>query len=347
MDENACWEAVLARDARYDGVFYTAVKTTGVYCRPSCPGRHPLRKNVTFFETPDAAEQAGFRPCKRCRPRETARPQADLVQRVCDYLVAHLDERISLEALSQEFNLSPYHLQRTFKKAMGISPRAYQEARRLEQFKTQVRSGDTVTGALYEVGYSSSSRLYDQTPLGMTPAVYRNGGKDMQIGYTLVDSQLGRLLVAATQRGVCAVYLGDSDQPLEAALTKEYPEATIHRMDSNFSAWVNAILSYLDGKQPQLDLPLDVQATAFQRQVWQALQTIPYGETRTYEEIAESVGKPKAARAVGHACATNPVSMVIPCHRVVRSNGELGGYRWGLDRKAALLKTEQEHVLAG
>jgi AraC family transcriptional regulator, regulatory protein of adaptative response / methylated-DNA-[protein]-cysteine methyltransferase len=227
---------------------------------------------------------------------------------------------------------------------MGITPRQYAEAYRRGQLKTQLKEGESVTRALYEVGYSSSSRLYERTPaqLGMTPTAYRRGGKGMSISYTTVDCPLGRLLVAATEKGVCAVSLGDSDTSLESTLLSEYPAATIERDDHRLGQWVNALLNYLSGEQPHLKLPIDVQSTAFQWRVWEELQTIPYGSTRSYSEIAQAVGNPRAARAVAQACATNPVALVIPCHRVVRENGDPGGYRWGKDRKEHLLAQEQK-----
>ena len=350
INDADCWQAVLDRDASFDGRFVLAVRSTHIYCRPSCPARRPLRKNVTFFALPEAAERAGYRPCKRCRPRDIAvrDPQAEVVQQVCRYIAAHLDESLTLDELGAQVNVSPFHLQRTFKQVMGISPREYAEACRLDQLKTHLRNGDSVTGALYEAGFNSSSRLYDRAPasLGMTPAAYRKGGAGMRIGYTIVDSPLGRLLVAATERGVCAVSLGD-DTVLESTLLGEYPAAQIQRDDTHLHQWVSAILDYLNGWQPHLDLPVDVQATAFQRRVWQELQNIPYGETRSYSEVARAIGSPKAVRAVANACANNPAALVIPCHRVVREDGSLGGYRWGIQRKAALLQQEREHAQIG
>jgi AraC family transcriptional regulator of adaptative response/methylated-DNA-[protein]-cysteine methyltransferase len=232
---------------------------------------------------------------------------------------------------------------------MGITPRQYAEACRIQEVKARLREGDSVTGALYDAGFASSSHFYMQASasLGMTPGAYRRGGQGMMIHYTIVDCTLGRLLVGATEKGVCAVSLSDNDTVLEAALRKEYPAADITRDEGDFNGWVSAILDYLNGWQPHLDLPLDLQATAFQRRVWQALQAIPYGETRSYSQIAQALGNSKAARAVARACATNPVAVVIPCHRVVREDGDLGGYRWGLDRKTALLKQERDGVKVG
>lgn len=349
MNEDACWQAVCSRDTSTDTVFVYAVRTTGIYCRPSCPARKPRRERVCFFATPAEAEQAGFRPCQRCLPQHdqaaTPHPQAHLVQRICQVLETRIDQPPTLEALGAEFSLSPHHLQRVFKRVMGMSPRQYVEACRMQALKARLREGATVTEALYEAGYQSSSRLYEHAAghMGMTPGQYRQRGAGMHITYTIVDSPLDRLLVAATEQGICAVYLGDNDDELQAALALEYPQATRYPDDTDLLPWVEALLRHLDGQQPHLALPLDVQATAFQWQVWQALRAIPYGSTRTYGELAAEIGKPGAARAVGRACATNPVSLVVPCHRAVREDGTPGGYRWGVERKHALLAHEAQH----
>ena len=344
MFEENYWQAVLNRDSQSDGTFVFGVRSTGIYCNPSCPARHPRREQVIFFTRPEAAEEAGFRACRRCRPGETSvyELQVEMVQRACRYIEAHIDGPITLTDLGKEVGVSPYHLQRVFKGVVGITPRQYVEACRLGQLKTRLKDGESVTEALYDAGYGSSSRLYERAPeqLGMTPAVYRQGGRDMHIGYTIVDCPLGRLLVAATGRGICAISLGDTDAELEHALQKEYPAAEIQRSEAELSHGVNALLGYLNGERPHLDLPVDVQATAFQWRVWQVLRAIPYGSTRSYGEVAEALGDPKAARAVARACATNPVALVIPCHRVVREDGALGGYRWGLERKRLLLEGE-------
>jgi AraC family transcriptional regulator, regulatory protein of adaptative response / methylated-DNA-[protein]-cysteine methyltransferase len=345
IDEEIGWQAVIARDSRFDGAFVIGVRTTGIYCRPSCPARKPHRENVVFFSTSDMAREEGFRPCLRCHPDDVA-PQLRMVEQACRYIEERADQTITLSELGEAVGVSPHHLQRTFKRVMGISPRAYADQRRMGTFKLQVKGQDDVTSAMYDAGFGSSSRLYERAPaqLGMTPGTYRRGGKGMQIDYTIVDSPLGRLLVAATERGVCAVYLGDVDTELEASLLKEYPAAEIQRDGAGLGSWVGAIVEHLRGQQPHLDLPLDLQATAFQRRVWETLRAIPYGTTRTYTEIAHILGQPTATRAVARACATNPVSIVVPCHRVVRGDGSLAGYRWGIDRKQALL--EQERTLA-
>lgn len=342
LDEESCWEATLRRDTGLDGAFVYAVRSTGIYCRPSCPARRPRRDQVLFFPAPDAAERAGFRACRRCRPRQAA-PQADLVHRACRYIDEHLDGPLTLEALGAALEVSPYHLQRTFKRVMRITPRQYAEVRRVEHVKTHLRDGGDVTTALYDAGYGSSSRFYERAGahLGMTPSAYRRGARGLRITYTIVDCALGRLLVGTTERGVCAVSLGDRDADLEAFLNREYPAAEISREDDDHAAWVDAIVRHLDGREPQLDLPVDVQATAFQWRVWETLRAIPYGSTRSYGEIARAIGEPAAARAVAKACATNPVAVVIPCHRAVRGDGGTGGYRWGVARKRALLERER------
>jgi len=339
------WQAVLARDPGFDGDFVFAVSSTRIYCRPSCPARRPNRERVSFFTLPEAAEQAGFRACRRCRPQEApARdPQVDMVQRVCRFMEGQDENPITLAALSEHVGLSAFHLQRVFKSVMGITPRQYADACRIGKFKVRLRDGESVTSAMYDAGFGSSSRLYERAPseLGMTPATYGRGGRGAKINYTITRSALGRLLVAATERGVCAVKLGDSDQALQADLKKEYPAAEIRRMDTALQKPVELLLDYLAGKQPHLDLPLDIQATAFQWQVWEQLRAIPYGKTRSYGEVAKAMGQPTAVRAVARACASNRVALVIPCHRVIREDRSLGGYRWGLERKRKLLEQER------
>jgi AraC family transcriptional regulator of adaptative response/methylated-DNA-[protein]-cysteine methyltransferase len=340
MDERGCWQAVMERNRGADGSFVYAVRSTGIYCRPSCPSRRPRREQVVFFEEPGAAERAGFRPCRRCRPLEK---RDGLVERVCRYIETHLEEDVKLGALAGREGISAHHLLRTFKRALGITPRQYADARRFASLKSSLRKTGNVADAVYAAGYGSSSRVYERSEsrLGMTPGTYRKGGIDMRIHYTIVNSPMGRLLVGATDRGVCAVSLGDSDPKLETFLRDEYPNAEISRNRNGMSRWVGAILEHLRGRQPQLDLPVDVQATVFQCRVWEELRAIPYGATRSYSEVARAIGRPTATRAVARACATNPVSIVIPCHRVLREDGNLGGYRWGIERKRALIA--QEH----
>jgi AraC family transcriptional regulator, regulatory protein of adaptative response / methylated-DNA-[protein]-cysteine methyltransferase len=347
MYEEEYWQAVLERDSRANGKFVYGVRSTGIYCRPTCPSRRPQREQVVFFAQPAIAEEAGFRACLRCQPRgNEGDAQVELVQRTCRYIEQHLDETLRLEDLSAELGLSPAYAQRLFKRVMGISPRQYAEAQRLELIKSQLKEGSPVTRALYEVGYSSSSRLYERAPeqLGMTPTAYKRGGAGMTIAYTIVDSPLGRLLVAATERGICRVGLHDSDEVLADTLRHEYPAAEIRQDETRLRGWVQALVSHLQGEQPHLDLPVDIRATAFQWRVWEELRNIPYGETRSYSEIASAIGQPQARRAVAQACKQNPVPLIIPCHRVVRGDGSQGGYRWGAERKKRLLEQEANEL---
>jgi AraC family transcriptional regulator, regulatory protein of adaptative response / methylated-DNA-[protein]-cysteine methyltransferase len=336
------WRASVARDPRADGVFFLAVRSTGIYCRPSCPARRPLRHNVLFFRTQQEAEHHGFRPCRRCRPNE-ALGAAVLVERAAHLLRATEDGSPRLNVIAAQLGTSAGVLRRAFQQVTGLAPRDLAEALRLERFKNLLRNGKNITEALYETGYGSSSRVYERSnaQLGMTPATYRKGGKGMKIGYTVAKSDLGRVLVAATERGVSAVYLGSNEARLLAELRAEYPQAQIAPAQGSFERWVREILQRTEGKPPRRDLPLDLQATAFQRRVWQELQKISWGATRTYSDVARALGRPKAVRAVAHACASNPVSVIVPCHRVIRSDGSLAGYRWGLSRKQKLLAKEQ------
>ncbi|GCE26387.1 bifunctional transcriptional activator/DNA repair enzyme protein Ada [Dictyobacter alpinus] len=342
------WLAVVERDSNSDGDFVYAVHSTGIYCKPSCPSRKPNRKQVSFFNDAESAESEGYRACRRCQPQlqQSYNAAAEaIVQQVCTYINEHLEERLTLAQLGEEVHMSPYHLQRIFKHNTGITPRQYVDARRMEQFKARLREGEAITAAVYDAGYGSTSRLYERVPthLGMTPNSYRQGGQDMQIAYTIVTSPLGQLLVAATSKGICAVSLGDNQEELEAGLQQEYAAAQIYQDGSQLQTWVNNILDYLEGERSwnQLNVPIDVQATAFQWRVWEMLRSIPVGETRSYGEIAQSLGDKKKARAVAQACANNPVALIIPCHRVVRGDGETGGYRWGIERKRRLLTQEK------
>jgi AraC family transcriptional regulator, regulatory protein of adaptative response / methylated-DNA-[protein]-cysteine methyltransferase len=342
LDEHR-WDSVMRHDRSADGTFVYAVSSTGVYCRPSCPSRRARRDRVVFFDRPADAERAGYRACRRCHPNaEPKDPWIDKIQRACVYL-SNVDGHVSLAALATRLGGSPYHLQRNFKRIVGVTPREYADACRLRKVRRSLRRGADVTGAMFDAGYGSSSRFYERAApkLGMRPATYRRGGKGMDIRFQVVESPLGRLLVAATTRGVCAVCMGTSDAELERALSREYPEATIARDEGALARWTRDILAHLAGKRPRLDLPLDVQTTAFEWQVWQALAAIPYGETRSYSEVAASIGRPRAVRAVANACAHNPVAVAIPCHRVVPATGGPGGYRWGAARKKALLAREQ------
>jgi AraC family transcriptional regulator, regulatory protein of adaptative response / methylated-DNA-[protein]-cysteine methyltransferase len=341
--EERMWAAVTGKDPRFDGQFVFAVTSTKIYCRPTCPSRRPNREHVKFFDVPAAAEQAGFRACLRCEPRRTVDSQVELTQRICRFLDERHTESVNLADLAAHFGVSSFHLQRTFKRIMGISPHQYLRAIRVGNFKSLVREGKPVTQALYDSGFNSSSRLYEhaQSELGMTPATYGRGGRGMTINYTIAASPFGRLLVAVTDRGVCAVRLADTDHELEQDLRAEFPAAMIKHDETALREPVEKILNHLTNNEPRLDLPLDIRATAFQLQVWEKLRAIPYGQTVSYGDVAKALGKPGAVRAVGRACATNPVALVIPCHRVVREDQTLGGYRWGLDRKQQLLEHER------
>ena len=352
MNNPELWNAVLSRDASRDGSFVFAVRSTGIYCRPSCPARRPKREQVSFFQIPEAAEQAGFRACKRCHPRRARvnDPQIELVRRVCHLIDEHDEEPVTLKRIGAITGVSPNHLQRTFKQIMGITPRQYAESQRVKRFKAGIKNGASVAHAMYDAGYGSSRSLYEKSSaqLGMTPATYGRGGKGMRIVFTIADSSLGRLLVAATERGICAVTLGDSDTELTRALFAEYPAASIDSKDVSISPslnlWLHAVLDSLNGTVRKVELPMDIQATAFQWRVWEELRRIPFGSTRSYQEIAKAIGKPNAVRAVARACASNRLALVIPCHRVIRENKELGGYRWGMERKRRLLQQESDRM---
>ena len=338
------WDAVVARDSRHDGQFVFAVATTGVYCRPSCAARRPRRENVQFFARPEAAEQAGFRACLRCRPKAiSGNRELDSVKSICRFIEQHLDEPLTLDRLGKEFHQSPFHLQRRFKAALGVTPREYADSCRLRTLKRNLQAGDSVTRAMYDAGYGSSSRLYERTAsqLGMTPDKYRRGAIAASIRYLCADSPLGRMLIAATDRGICAIQFAASDGELLEGLKREFPFAARKSDEGGLQSWVSALLQHMRGKNLDSSLPLDIRATAFQRRVWAYLQSIPFGKTKSYSQVAKAIGNPKAHRAVARACAANPVAVAIPCHRVVREDGSLGGYRWGLERKKTLLAMEQ------
>jgi AraC family transcriptional regulator of adaptative response/methylated-DNA-[protein]-cysteine methyltransferase len=369
------WQAVVDRDRSLDGTFVFAVSSTGIFCRPSCPAKRPRPENVSFFDHALEAEQAGYRACLRCRPKAVdGNPQSALVRAICRYIEQHvvdqhIEERLTLSLLAKHFRRSPFHLQRTFKAVLGVSPKAYMDACRLRQVKQNLQAGHSVTTALYAAGYGSSSRLYERTAtqLGMTPEKYRRGAvaavvrytivgdtsigdtnvrdtnvRDTNVRYTIAGSPLGRMLIAATDKGICAINFADSDQQLVQGLIREFPFAVRRRDDAAMSQWRESLTRLIQGQDPNPSLPLDIRATAFQRRVWEALQRIPRGETRSYSAVAKKIGMPKATRAVARACATNPVAVAIPCHRVVRQDGELGGYRWGIERKERLLALEKE-----
>ncbi len=371
----ARWRAALRRDARRDGTFVFAVRSTGIYCRPSCPARRPNRQQVTFFRTAEEAGRAGFRPCRRCAPERAREVPADSAPRaagsgpmeaaasagaagagaaagapgpagwiadICRAIDSDPEYSARLADLAARAGLAPHRLLRAFRRATGVTPRQYADAVRMRRVRDGLQRGEDVTAALYDAGFGSASRLYERSAahLGMTPARYRRGGSGERIDFTTLASPLGRLLVAATGRGVCAVRLGDSDAALAAGLRREYPRAEVRRSPALLRAWGRAVLEQVLGRPPLRELPLDVRATAFQRRVWEALRAIPPGQTRTYAQIARALGRPRAARAVGGACARNPVAILVPCHRAVRGDGGLGGYAWGLARKRELLRRE-------
>jgi len=343
-EDDKSWLAVAARDSKFDGKFVFAVASTGVYCRPSCPAKRPRRENVTFFSRPEHAERAGFRACLRCRPRLlSGNPQAEAVKAICRYIEQHLEEGITLERLGKTFHQSGFHLQRRFKAVLGITPREYADACRMRRLKRNLQAGDNVTRALYDAGYGSSSRLYEKTAsqLGMTPDKYRRGAIAASIRYACADSPLGRMLIAATERGICSIQFAETDGELIEGLKREFPFAVRKPDEGGLEAWIKAVLSRMAGKEVSASLPLDIRATAFQRRVWTYLQSIPFGRTKSYGEVAKAIGQPTASRAVARACATNPVAVAIPCHRVVREDGSISGYRWGVERKKALLEMEQ------
>jgi AraC family transcriptional regulator of adaptative response/methylated-DNA-[protein]-cysteine methyltransferase len=344
-----CWRAVQKHDARHDGCFVYGVITTGVYCRPSCPSRRPLVKNVRFYETTVDAERAGLRPCLRCRPSSTLgiNPSSERIGQVCRYIESHSDESLKIDELAKLVGMGKSHLQRVFKVVVGLTPKQYLDAVRLKQLKKGLKEAGDVAEAVYGAGYGSSSRVYEKadTRLGMTPNQYRHGGRGVTIIHATIASPLGLITIGATDRGLCFLQFGDTRTSLVRMLEKEYPEASISAMPKpyhpDFEKWVAALNAYLAGTQPHLDLPLDIRATAFQIRVWNYLQSIPYGEVQSYGEVAAAIGQPKAVRAVARACSANRVALVIPCHRVIRGTGRLGGYRWGLARKRVLLDRER------
>ena len=344
VNDDRAWRAVVQRDKRFDDAFVYAVRSTGVYCKPSCASRQPLRTNVRFFSTADDAEAAGFRSCLRCRPRDSSAAGDAAVERARAFLDAHADRVVSLQELSSHVGLSSSHLQRSFKRATGFSPKEYQDGNRVKQLKSRLRAGDSVSRATYEAGFGSSSRVYERSDreLGMTPAAFRRGGRGVQIAYTITRVPLGRVLVATTERGVCAVELGATEDEVLASLEKDFPEASIKRGDARHAEWIDAIVDAVRDPHHVVgaDVPLDMQGTAFQRRVWKALREIPAGSRRSYAEVAKAIGHPTASRAVARACATNRLAVVVPCHRVVRGDGALSGYKWGPERKKRLLDDE-------
>lgn len=340
------WRAIVERDSRFDGIVYYAVLSTGIYCRPSCASRKPRPDRVKLFFDQEEAQRAGFRPCRRCHPEQAGHSNAQIesVRRVCRYIDANLEASLTLRELGSAARLDPYHLQKLFKRTTGVTPRQYIEARRLTAFKVELRvNGRGVTDATYEVGYGSSSRVYERAAqqIGMTPATYRKGAPGVRIRYATGECSLGRMLLAATDRGICSVKVGSSDSILIAELFKEFPKAIMEGDQNTLGPWVDQVVAQVERGDVPFSLPLDIQATAFQRRVYEALRRIPRGEIRSYSQLATEIGDPKSCRAVAQACANNPVAVVIPCHRVVQADGGLGGYRWGRERKKKLLDREK------
>jgi AraC family transcriptional regulator of adaptative response/methylated-DNA-[protein]-cysteine methyltransferase len=341
--DGARWTAVVARDAAFDGQFVTAVETTGIYCRPSCPAKRPKRENVRFFATPAEAERAGFRPCKRCKPTEAslAEQQAEKVRAACR-LIETADEAPKLDDLAKAVGLSPYHFHRLFKAVLGVTPKAYATAHRHNRVRDELGRSATVTQAIYGAGFNSNGRFYANSSeiLGMTPSQFRAGGAEAEIKFAIGQSSLGLVLIAASDKGVCAILFGDDPDGLVRDLNKQFPRARLLGGDAAFEALAAKVIRFVEDPRPGLDLPLDIRGTAFQHRVWQALRRIPAGSTASYAEIAKAIGAPKAVRAVARACATNRIAVAIPCHRVIGSDGSLTGYAGGLERKRALLAKE-------
>ena len=340
-DDSARWTAVVSRDRNLDGHFVYAVATTGVYCRPSCSSRQPLRKNVHFFASPTDAEAAGFRACKRCRPSAVGETHNIMIAKAID-IIRTAESAPRLEDLSRRFGVSPFHFHRLFKAATGITPKAFFNAERMRRLKAELASGESVTSAIYGAGYGSSSRFYETSGqrLGMTARLFARGAPGVAMRFAIGECSLGNILVAATERGIALVEFGDDPQTLIRSLQDHFPLAELIGADPAFERLVATVVSLVEDPTRRSDLPLDVQGTAFQEQVWQALKEIPAGSTATYAEIAARIGKPSSMRAVANACGANRVAVLIPCHRVVRTDGSAGGYRWGVDRKAELIRRE-------
>jgi AraC family transcriptional regulator of adaptative response/methylated-DNA-[protein]-cysteine methyltransferase len=344
LDLEACWTAVENRDAAADGSFFYGVRTTGVYCRPGCASRRPLRTNTVFFETTEAAEAAGFRACKRCRPTDGSAASRHIaaIEKACA-LLRTSETMPGLAELADAAGISRFHFHRVFKQITGVTPREYARSHRLGRFGDKLDAGQPIAASIYGTGFGSSSRAYEAAPagLGMTPGARRRGGSGETIRFVTVETPLGWALVAATERGICMTALGDNRDTLGAALRQRFPAAAVIAEDAGLKGWAERIVRFITAPDQNLDLPLDIRGTAFQARVWRALQKIPLGKTASYSEIAAALGQPKAVRAVAQACAANKLALIVPCHRVIRSDGDLGGYRWGLERKRALLARER------
>jgi AraC family transcriptional regulator of adaptative response/methylated-DNA-[protein]-cysteine methyltransferase len=341
--DDARWAAFLARDAAFDGHFYVAVETTGIYCRPSCPARRPKRENVAFYNTAADAERAGFRPCKRCKPDQPSlfQEHAEKVREACR-LIETAEEEPKLDVLARAVDLSPYHFHRIFKSALGVTPKAYATAHRNKRVREELSRSATVTEAIYGAGFNSNGRFYATSSevLGMTPSQFRSGGPNAEIKFAIGDSSLGLVLVAASDKGVCAIFFGDDVKGLERDLKKLFPHARFVGDHPAFEQLTSKVIGFVEDPSIDLDLPLDIRGTAFQHRVWDALRRIPVGSTASYGEIAKAIGAPKSVRAVARACGSNRIAVAIPCHRVIGSDGSLTGYRGGIERKRALLAKE-------
>ncbi len=337
------WLAVQRRDPRADGQFVYSVASTGIYCRPVCPSRLAMRKHIAFHDSAAAAEQAGFRACRRCRPNgaSQAARHAEAAAKACR-IIESSETSPALETLANAVGLSRFHFQRIFKNAIGVTPREYAAAKRSGTVKSNLRSNGTITEAIYGAGFSSSSRFYERADeiLGMTPSEYRNGGSGVAIRFAIAKSTLGLVLVAGTVRGICAIRFGEDRATLEEELRRDFSRASVEKADEEFKKWVTGVVAQIEQPSRTFDPPLDIRGTAFQQRVWQALREIPLGKTASYTEVAARIGRPAAVRAVAGACAANPVAVIVPCHRVVRSDGGLSGYFWGVDRKRKLLERE-------
>lgn len=343
FDEDSRWLAVVGRDSAADGTFFYSVRTTGVYCRPSCAARTPRHENVAFHETRAEAERAGFRPCKRCEPDRPPKSerQSRLVAELCR-LIETSEQAPSLQELAARAGLSAFHTHRVFKRVTGLTPKAYAAAARAKRVRSALDTMDTVTEAIYEAGYGSSARFYEKSEglLGMTPTEYRSGGADVVIRFAVGECSLGAILVAATERGVCAILLGDDPVALTQDLERRFPRAELLGAEAEFEDLVARVVGLIESPNARPELPLDIRGTAFQKRVWDAISRIPPGETRSYAELAKAVGSASSIRAVAQACAANALAVAIPCHRVVRKDGSISGYRWGVERKETLLARE-------